>query len=65
MRALPAFLQRLLGSDEPDHLTGAVDLSDAAYCFELLTRNLAADCEQFFPQGIDAAPGAHAAAQAS
>lgn len=52
MRALPTFLQRLLGPGEEDHLTGAIDLSDAAYCFDLLTRNLAEDCAQFFPHGI-------------
>jgi hypothetical protein len=63
MRALPTFLQRLLGPAEEDHLTGAVDLSDAAYCFDLLTRNLSEDCAQFFPQGIDQAAGLNSAGQ--
>jgi hypothetical protein len=65
MRALPAFLQRLLGPDEEDHLRGAVDLSDAAYCFDLLTRNLAEECAPFFPQCIDAGMGINSASQAT
>jgi hypothetical protein len=55
MRVLPAFLQRFLGPEQDDHLTGAVDLSDAAYCFDLLTRNLADDGAPFFPQRMDSA----------
>lgn len=63
MRALPAFLQRYLGPVEEDHLTGAVDLSDAAYCFDLLTRNLADDGALFFPQRMDSAAGLNSTGQ--
>ena len=42
MRRLFAFLAGLFGprpSADDDHLTGAVDLSDTAYCLGLLSRD--------------------------
>lgn len=42
MKRIVTFLNRLFGTPvcaEDDHLMGAVDLSDSAYCFELLTRH--------------------------
>lgn len=42
MARLVGFFQRLLGAavlDEDDHLLGAIDLSDADYCFGLLTQD--------------------------
>lgn len=42
MKRLVTFLHSLFAApvtDEEDHLTGAVDLSDSAYCFELLARH--------------------------
>jgi hypothetical protein len=65
MRALSSFLHRLIGPAEEDHLTGAVDLSDSAYCFELLARNCVDAGAQFFPQCIDTAAGINSAHQAS
>lgn len=42
MKRIATFLCSLFAvpvHDEDDHLMGAVDLSDSAYCFELLTRH--------------------------
>ncbi|MFZ3287240.1 MAG: hypothetical protein WA191_10370 [Telluria sp.] len=42
MKRIVTFLNSLFGtpvSAEDDDLMGAVDLSDSAYCFELLTRH--------------------------
>jgi hypothetical protein len=65
MRALAAFLHRLLGPAEEDHLTGAVDLSDSAYCFSLLPACAADESAEFFPQRIEAATGLHSAHQSA
>lgn len=69
MRALSTLLHRLIGPAEEDPLTGAVDLSDSAYCFELLSRHQAEAGAQFFPQCIaqciDAAPGINSAHQSA
>ena len=61
MRTLSSLLHRLLGPAEEDHLTGAVDLSDSAYCFELLSRNRAEGGGVFFPTGLDAGASLQAA----
>jgi hypothetical protein len=37
MRRLLHFFQNLFGAAPEDHLMGAVDLSDAAYCLGLLS----------------------------
>jgi hypothetical protein len=63
MRALATFLHRLLGPAEEDHLTGAVDLSDSAYCFSLLNWQGTDENAEFFPQCIEAAAGLHSAHQ--
>jgi hypothetical protein len=60
MRALSSLLYRLLGPAEEDHLTGAVDLSDSAYCFELLSRHRLEDGGAFFPPVLEAGPAAQA-----
>ena len=41
MRHIATLLQRLFGGDAgiDDHLKGAVDLSDSAYCFDLLSKH--------------------------
>ncbi|MES2149940.1 MAG: hypothetical protein V4508_09100 [Pseudomonadota bacterium] len=42
MRRIVHYLHQLFGNPvrfEADHLTGAVDLSDSAYCFELLSKH--------------------------
>lgn len=41
MRHVVTLLQRLFGRHAglDDHLTGAVDLSDSAYCFDLLNKH--------------------------
>lgn len=54
MRALSSLLQHLLGQDEDDQLAGAVDLSDADYCFALLSRNQAEENAPFFPAQVEA-----------
>lgn len=38
MRALFRFFRSLFGPAAEDHLTGAVDLSDAPYCLGLLDK---------------------------
>ncbi len=59
MRALSSLLHRLLGSAEEDPLTGAVDLSDSDYCFNLLSRNQE---ESMFIPNVEVAPSNQAAA---
>jgi hypothetical protein len=65
MRALAAFLHRLLGPAEEDHLRGAVDLSDSAYCFSLLPPCATDEAAEFFPQRIEATAGLHSAHQSA